>query len=428
MKEKVKKRRRGKKNLNKVIIISIISIYFLSRMYPLLGASSNKTTIAQIGKLEVIVSGTGYIARDEIVYNNINEGEITYYVADGEKVTKGQKLAEVHMKNIDPKSLEELEIINLRIKGIQEKQNDQPVFEGDIKKLDNQINDVLKRLQEAYKYEGYPKIAEYQAELKALIDKKNIIAGEKSFAGKNLTQLQEQKHAIEQRVDSSIQSIYSDNPGVVAFGSDDLESLLNLKSIEQITSQDLETIKNSQRKSSKVSESKPHLRIIRDHRWSIVIELDNQQAEGIQANKNIKLRKQGEAREFTAFIRKIIADEEKSIIILDLSEVLEGYHSLRNISLDIIKSSLEGLMLPNQVIFEEEGQAYVYRIDVNGFTKKLPVKVIGSNREYSILQEGSFQKEVMKEEKKETVRLNTINLYDEVLLKGGKGSEGQRIR
>ena len=428
MKEKSKQRRKGRKNINKVIIISIISLYFLSRMYPLLGASSNKTTITQIGKLEVIVSGTGYIARDEIVYNNINEGEITYFVADGEKVTKGQKLAEVQMKNIDPQSLEELEIINLRIKGIQEKQNDLPVFEGDIKKLDNQINDVLRKLQEAYKHEGFSKINEYQAELKALIDKKNMIAGEKSFAGRNLTQLQEQKQAIEQRVEASIQSIYSDNPGIVAFGSDDLESLLNLRSIEQITPQDLETIKNSQRKASKATLAKPQLRIIRDHRWSIVIELDNQQAEGIQANKNIKLRKQGEAREFTAFVRKIIADEEKSIIILDLSEVLEGYHSLRTINVDIIKSSLEGLMLPSQTIFEEEGQAYVYRIDVNGFTKKLPVKVIGSNREYSILQEGSFQKEVMKEDKKETVRLNTINLYDEVLLKGGKGSDGQKIR
>ena len=428
MQSKAKQKRKAKRHFNKIIVIAIISLYFLSRMYPILGASSNKTTIAQFGKIEVIVSSAGYIAREEVVYNNINEGEITYFAADGEKVTKGQKLAEVHMKNIDAKSLEELEIINLRIKSIQEKQNEQTVFEGDIKRLDNQINDVLAKIQDAYKTENHSKVSDYQLELKTLTEKKSVIAGEKSFAGKNLNQLQEQKQAIETRVQSSIQTIYSDSPGFVAFGSDELESLLNPKALDYISVADMELIKNTLKKSNNNNQEKPKIRLIKDHRWSIVVELDNQQVEGIQANRYLKIRKQGEAREYSAYVRKIISTEDKNLLIIDLTEVMEGYHQFRTINIDIIKNSYQGLMLPNQSILEEEGRKGVYRIDVNGFSKFVPVKIIGMNREYSILQEGTIQLEVIKEDKVESVRVNTINLYDEVLLKGNKGTEGQKVR
>lgn len=428
MQGKVKQKRRTRSHLNKLIIVLIISLYFISRMYPILGASNNKITIAQYGKIEAVVSGVGYIARDEAVYNNIAEGEIKYFVTDGEKVTKDQKLAEVHIEAVDSKAIKELEIINLRIKKIEEKQNEETIFQGDIEKLDNQINELLKKIQEAYKEQSPSKVSQLQGELKILMDKKNIIVGENSFVGKNLIQLQEQKIALEESLNSSIQVTYSKSPGFVAFGSDGLEDLLRPSALESISVKDIELIKETLKKSTKDSEDKPKIRIIRDHRWSIVVELDSQQAEGIQEARNIKLRKQGEAREYSAFVRRVITSDEKSLVVLDLSEVLEGYHSLRSINIDLVKNSYEGLMLPNQTIVEDEGSTGVFRIDVNGFANYVPVKIVGQNREYSILQEGTFQKEVEKDGKKETIRVNTINLYDEVLLKGNKGAEGKKVR
>lgn len=428
MQAKSKPKRRTRKHFNKIIVVLIISLYFVSRMYPILGASNNKVTIAQYGKIEVVVSGVGYIARDEVVYDNIAEGEIKYFVADGEKVTKNQKLAEVHMEAVDIKAIEELEIINLRIKKIQEKQNEETIFESDIKKLDKQIDELLQKIQEAYKEQNPSKVSQLQGELKGLMDKKNIIVGENSFAGKNLTELQEQKKDFEERLKSSIQSIYSDSPGFLAFGSDSLEDLLRPSALDNISVKDIELIKETLKNNSKSTEVKPKIRIIRDHRWSIIVELDSQQADGIQEAKSIKIRKQGEAREYSAFVRRVITSEDKSLILLDLSEVLEGYHSLRSINIDLIKNSYEGLLLPKEAIVEEEGKRGVYRIDVNGFAKYMPVSIIGENEEYSILQEGTIQQEIDKDGKKETIRVNTINLYDEVLLKGRKGVEGKKIR
>ncbi len=428
MEDKVKKKRKRKRPFNRILFIAVVSIYLLSRLYPMLGASGHKITIAQIGRLEIVVSTTGYVARDEEIYSNINDGDVTYFVADGEKVTKGQKLAEVQMKNIDPKTKEELEIINSRIKGIEGKQDEDTIFNADIQKLDNQINDITAKMQDAYKENDYSKINAYQQQLNELLEKKSIIAGEKSFAGKNLTQLQEQKKAIEERLQTSIQTIYSESPGVVAFGGDGLEDLLSRKSIENIEPQSMALIKNAMQKSNTSEEEGLQIRIIRDHRWSIIIELDNQQLEGIQDNKNLTIRKQGESRDYKAFVRKVIPGEDINIVILDLSEALEGYHSARAFNIDIVKERYEGLMLPNESITEVEGQAAVYRIDVNGFARYLPVKIIGSNREYSILQEGSFRKEIIKDGNPETVSLYTINLYDEVLLNGDKGIDGQKIR
>ncbi len=422
-----KKRKKARKGFGKIFIILIISLYFLSRIFPILGTNSQKTVYTEYGKIENVIAVTGYIARDEKVFTNTGEGEVKYFVSEGEKVSKGEKLAEVYFENLDEKYVQDLEIINHRIENIENKKDEKPIFERDINKLDGEINVLLQKIQQDVQQGDYQHLSTNKKSLQELAEKQNVITGEKSFTGRSLSELQEQKSILEGKIKTSLQAIYSDYPGFIAFGNDGLEDVFNLISLESIKVSDLETIKKNVSKNNETKkDGNSTLRIINSHRWSIVSEVDTEKVEKIQVGRKMKLRKQGEEREYIAHVRRIVTEGEKSLLILDLTELMEGYYQTRAINLEIILDRYEGVLVPNNAIVEKDGKKGLYRVDINGFVSFLPVKVKGVNREFAILHEGTFDE--TNKETKETVKVNTIKLYDEIVLNGSKVSEGEKVK
>ncbi|AOY77390.1 HlyD family efflux transporter periplasmic adaptor subunit [Clostridium formicaceticum] len=425
MKNKRKKRRRlSLSKLVKLFIATIVLGYFLSRVTPFFSQATNKTYIAEYGKIEAAVSTEGYIVRDEKVMKNLGEGKVVLYVSEGEKVARNQKLAEIYLEEIDAKTSKDLEIINLRIQNIKEQQSEQQVFSKDIEKIDGEINAILKEVQQHINEGSYERVSLLKENLSTLVEKKSVISGEKSFSGKNLDQLEKQQQSLQSKINASVEVVYSEFPGVFAIGNDGLEELLNLKNIENITEQEWQTIKNTYKPKSDALEQNS-LRIIENHRWSIVAKLKEVEIEGIGENRRVMIRLRGDSKEYRATVRKIIeVNEEEIIVILDLTDFIEDFYNKRLIAFDMIKSSFEGIMIPNSAIVEREGREGIYRLDVNGFARFIPIKVKGSNREYSIVYYGSFDDT----KDGETKRVNTMNFYDEIVVNAQHISEGEKIR
>ena len=147
---KKKKRRRSK---GFYLAILIVVLYFSSRMVPLLRVSAQSIYVVEYGKIEESIETVGYIAREEKVLTTIGDEDIKYFVSEGEKVAKGQKLAEVHLKQLDEKSKKDLEAINLRLQNIKEKQDGQGFLKGDVEKLEKQMLILIKSIQQDLKEE-----------------------------------------------------------------------------------------------------------------------------------------------------------------------------------------------------------------------------------------------------------------------------------
>lgn len=169
--KKKEKKKQGMK-FSRIIISTIVILYFLARVFPLIGTTSQKTVVAEYGKIEELIAVTGLIARDERVLADINQGEANFFVSEGEKVAKGQKLAEIYREKLDERYQQELEIINERIEGIQDQQEETSIFQKDIEKIDAQISDLLKKIQQEIKQGNYDKIQQYQSQVEELAKKK----------------------------------------------------------------------------------------------------------------------------------------------------------------------------------------------------------------------------------------------------------------
>ncbi|MCC5911948.1 MAG: hypothetical protein JJT76_16135 [Clostridiaceae bacterium] len=421
-KRKIKKRRLSSR-FKKLLIGIIVLVYFLSRIPSLFSQAGNTPYVAEYGKIENVASLQGYIVRDEEIIKRVDQGELTLHVSEGEKVARGEKLAVVHFHDLDEKAAKDLEIINLRIENIKEKNEETQIFNSDIVKIDEEIHKISKEIQDYIKAGKYEKIHSLKENMLVLTEKKSIIVGERSFSGRNLEQLERQQQSLKDKVNASMHTIYSQDPGYIALGSDGLEDLLSFTSIENINPEELGTITTSQNDDKDMNV----IRIVKSHRWSIITEVKAEVIEALQEGRRMNLRPQGESREYKATVRKIISseDEETGLVIMDLTEFMEGIYNKRTINFDLIINNYEGIILPGSTIVEKEGQVGVYRVDLNGFAKFVPVRVKGSNREYSILHNGFFEG---KNEKDEIVRINTINFYDEIATNPSALKDGDRIR
>jgi len=429
IKEKKRTKKRRSKKKVPYLIVLIIALYFISRMPSLLMASSQSIYAAEYGKIEKNIEAMGYVAREEKVFKSIGKGDVKYFVSEGEKVATGQKLAEVYMDRLDEKSRKDLDVINFRLQNIKAKQDDTNIFKDDIEKLEQQIITLIKSIQQDIKDEKYDKINSMREELENLLNKQSIIYGEKSFSGKNINQLEEQKTQLEHKVNSSVQTIYSDSPGFVAIGSDGLEELLNYKTLYEITSDQFKMLEEAKLNipSEEIEEGLPVIRIIENYKWTLIVELSTKQAEGIKKGKVLRIRPIGKNKELKAVVRNVIEEEDKKVIIFDLNEFTDDIYNIRTMVVDIVQSKYEGAMVANSSIVEKDGIKGVYTVDVNGIAKFKPIKIKTSNLEYSIIYDGNFEVK-SKDDPTKTDRINTINLYDEVVMKGKKVKEGQKVR
>lgn len=430
----IRKPKNTKRRRNKAfyLVILIVISYFGSRMAYLLNASAQSTYVVEYGKIEKSVETTGYVARQEKILTTVSSGDIKYFVSEGEKIAKGQKLAEVYLDQLDEKSRKDLEAINLRLQNIKGKQDGQDVLKGDIEKLEKQILFLIGSIQQDLKEEKYDRIAILKKELEDLLDKKSVIAGEKSFFGKNIAQLEQQKSQLENKVNSSVKTIYNDLPGIVAMGSDGFEELLNYRLLHEITGKQFKLLEDSDLNSSseKAQEERPVIRIIENYKWSIVVEIESEQGEKIGKGKNIQIRVIDQNKELKATVRNVIDEEDKKIVIFDLDEFIDDFYNIRAIAIEIILSQYEGAMVPNSSIIEKEGVKGVYTLDVNGIPNFKPIKILTSNEEYSVLYDGFFEQKSKgnQEDQDKVEKIKTINLYDEIVMNGDKVKEGKRIR
>ena len=79
----------------------------------------------------------------------------------------------------------------------------------------------------------------------------------------------------------------------------------------------------------------------------------------------------------------------------------------------VVTSDSEGLLVRNESLATKDGQVGVYVKTLNGTYEFMPVSVIDTDGEYSLLQAGSFYAET----KKGKVKVETVNPYDEILNK-----------
>ncbi len=409
-----KNKEKKEKNINKIKIIIVIIILTLILIYAAyivikLVKNPTNTFIVTNGKISQEESENGYIIREETVVKGKNyKNGMVKIKNEGEKVAKGDSIFRYYSSGEEDLKKK---IADLDVEIQQIMQNEQGVFLGDIKLLDNQIE---KELNSIYGVNNIQKIQEYKKNINSYISKKAKISGEYSPAGSYLKQLLSQKENLENQLNSDSEYIDAPESGIVSYRVDGLEDVLKPDDFNSLDKNFLENL--NLKTGQTVTSSEEMGKIINNYQCYIIFNSDTDEAKTAQVGTIIKVRLQN-SDIIKAEIENIIDEQDGSrTITIKMTNDVEKLISYRKISLDIIWWDAEGFRIPNDAIREENGLAYVVR-NRNGYYNKMLVKILRQNDEYCIVRQ--YKTEELKElgfENKEIYNMKNIALYDEIVI------------
>lgn len=410
-----------KSKLYRVVFFSIVILYFVYKLIFGLVLKPPDTEIVKFGEVSTQKEYECLIIRDEKIVKSPNEGNIKYYVEEGEKVEKNYKICEIYTSDVDEKDKEKINELNSRINEIESSKSS--LFEVDIDKLEEEINITVSEIRNARIQGDFAKIYKLRSNLENKINKKRRVSGDKSFSGANLEKLQGEKNELESKMKNSILEINSPESGIISYYVDGYEEILtpdNLTNLEYEFIKSMDGVYNKL-KYDEVIYNLPIFKITDNTAWYIVIITDYEDASTFKLDRRISVDISDTRISGEVFDK--VHGESKSFIIVRTNQYVSSFNKIRKQNLNIIKEQYEGLKIYKDCIIEKDGQLGVFVLNVNRKAVFKPIKVLGYNDEFAVIQSNFYDVK----DGESTKRIYTVKLYDEILRYGKKYNEGDSI-
>ena len=371
-----------------IIVLLIVIVYAL----PTVTGALKQTMVVEYGDLKISEKATCYIIKNETLYFANGEGRLKYVFDEGALVRGGSEVLYIEPSEVD----------NDSDVGVFE-DHARPFTSGStlLNAKSGSLDKVLADLRQQY---NENEDISFRTEIDRYISRLNDIKkseGEEDSSEGELSEL------------GVLPDTYLiSKPGIISYSMDGYESemspytmkLLDREKAEKIDAE----VSDLSRETTRYGE--PLFKIIDNSEWYAVMWIDERDLGKYSENKSVSMKlPDGDA---TGRVYSISESDGEIMVIMRFNAYYDSLSSLRKIQTEVISSDCSGLMIRNSFITSKDGQPGVYVLGVAGDSEFVPIKVKGTDGEYSIVESGSYY--LYDEETGESQRYETVGVYDEI--------------
>ena len=408
-------------------ICVIIFLYLFYKMNPLISQLKIDVVLAAYGTLEEVVTVEGVAVRRETVYPLTAESGLRWVVTEGQKVARQQKLAEILISDQDHALILQKQLIEMRLKTKQSGGDAAAYSQEAVAEIDQQMNFLMSDIQLNLRNGQYELAFQNQQMLEELADQHQLMAVHRQLPEMSLEELEAEKEQIEQRLKHTSHEIRAENPGIFAIGDDGMGDQLALSPDADENTFLADAVLKLMKEPTIEDES--YFRIIHDQRWQLFLAVDGHSVGAYETGSRLLIRDPITQKEVRGTLREILDGNSQAevILVIDMQDGVGAWYQKRVLTLELIHQRHEGLKLPVSAIINDTGGKSVYRIDVNGYAVKTPVRELGRDDRTVVVGEGMVTLPSLDPEGQE-VRVDTIRQYDEIIANPETVVEGQKVR
>lgn len=391
-----------------VVIILILAV-LVKKGIKVLKNISNICVVEQ-GSLKFEESSDGYIIRDEQVLQGENsKNGMVQIVSEGQRIAKDSP-AFRYYSNGEEEILAQIDTLDDEINAAIETSG-LTIFSTDITNLEIQIEKVVDSM---YDINDLEEIDDKISELNNYISKKTKITGNLSPADSHVKSLIEQRNNLESQISDSSEVIYAPVSGTLSYRVDGLEEILKTDDFSYLSTDFLKSLDT--KSSGIITTSGEKGKVINNFECYIACPMNTEKASTAKVDDKVTLRLPSGA-EVDATIAYIVEEEDDDrVIVFRITENVEELIEYREIYVDVIWWSYQGLKVSNSAILEENDISYIER-NKAGYTDRIYVKILRQNDTYSIVK--NYTDEELEELglDSDTIKNRSeLNVYDEILL------------
>lgn len=409
-----KKKKASSFYLFSVILVIIAGVYTTRYFY-----FGYDTEIIRYGTVENSFDITGLIIRNEWVYNYPAELQLKNKIPEGQRVPFGKKIVEVIIgDDVDSNLLSKINKLEERIIEINKNTLENSIFDGDIKKLDTNINEKVDLIKKYSDTGDFEKLTEVKNELSDDLYKKSLISGDNSFSGRNLEQLINEKSQLESLYMNNLDAIYSKSAGIVSYYLDGFEQSLNLINIDKLS---IDEVKDITETYNEISSDVTYngVKIVEDYAWYISCVFNEGQAKDMKIGSRMKIIFKSSEEAVSAKIIKISEPMEgEQKVTYEVNEYVDNYYNIRVADITIVTGQYEGYEVSKNSIIEKDNQKGIF-VNKKGIVRYVPIEILAFDENRVIIKN-------IEDDNIDSGKY-IIKLYDEVIKNTKNIKENQKI-
>ena len=429
------------KLLFKRIIIAVLSILVISYIVYLIASSNISRTVeteeAVNAGISDVIHTDCFVVRKEEYITNDTDGVLSYSVNNGDDISVGQTIADVYNNENDAVYRQQIASVNSQIKDLRDLSETYYKDSLSLETVDSQINNNLFSVLSDVNCGDFTNAKSLSNNLLFSICERQIITGEaKDFTSK-ISQLKNKKDELESNCSESIGTVSSDKAGYFVSAPDGYEKSVKYANVKKILVDDLKKIKKSKIPDNVIG------KVITNPDWYVVCEISADDAVGLS-----KLLNQGaeisvkmpslKAESIPATIYSINQSGKKQSAVLVLKcDYMDSYlATARSEKLEITTLSYEGIKVAKRAIHEatvektvkdKKGKTTTKEKKVQGVyvlhgseLRFKEISIVYSSSDYVLCNPSPEEGVLFSDE--------TIELYDQVIVKGDNLYDGKVIR
>ena len=189
---------------------------------------------------------------------------------------------------------------------------------------------------------------------------------------------------------------YSDMRGMVSYYYDGLESVYTPESMETLTANVLEQIKNNEANQmaeagkDTIASGDALFKIVDNQQWYLVCWIGQENIGNFTEGKTLLVdfldgTEKKESNQVEMTIESLTAQGEKTMVVLSCNRYYKDFDRYRIKNCELITSSTSGILLETDSIVEEDGQKGVYVVDKYGNYNFTPVQILDQNQDVTVV-------------------------------------------
>ena len=385
MEHSINRSRKKKKRKPKYgrIIISTLLFFGLMALLIKIGfdmfVKEHDTYLVDYGSLDIKDDVSAIVIRNEIIVKTNLKGSLTYYVNEGDRVIKGEPIAEVFNDgNIaQDTTATELEINQKQI------EFDYNVLESDIMTLKNNILFAISQ-------KDYAEIPSFKRELILKLQTREKLEGENKFLANRTSSYTERTVGEGYLNEGEKSMLNAPADGIVTFQIDGYEDFLNIDNIYNVNYDEVNTVSFAKQSvfSNFSDGSSALLKLVDQSTFYVLFSVSSDNGDTYVQGKKVLVTINGETLNGEVF--DIFSAGSDTQVVIRLNDENTTFINDRKVNCTIVNDDFSGLKINIDSIVNSNNQNGVYRVMDDRKLAFVPIKIIGYDDDYAVVQADQF--------------------------------------
>ena len=406
-----------KKTYKIILTIAVILILFILfyNVYNLFNPGV-KTQIVSKGTIEEIVKTEGVVIRDEEIVLKSSDVIVSSVVLDGERVYKGQKLADLYEGQVHPEIQAELREVNEKISDLERLMG--TASGGTTNTADGMIKEYSRKIVQYSHLANGESLYKIRGKIDDVMNRK--IASNSKNADATISGLKTRQKELEAQIVGEKKEVYAGIAGMYFSTFDGFEGKINSDKIEELTPHELTEI---QKNTPDKNERDSTMKVVDGFSWYIAVNVDEGKLPSLkkkqQLGSDVGLRFPifGQDSYPSQIVHISEPEDGKVLVVFKSYAYCDAVYYNRFLDVDIILSTQTGLKFFKDAIKVVNEKTGVYIMKTDGVARFRNVNILATDDGYVVVKEETSEE-----------NSNRLLLYDEVIVTRNEISDGEIVR